>query len=98
MNRNVAVIVGVGPGLGLALVKRFARERFSTVACSRDPGKLEPLIKSEGIDARFEACDATRADDVARVFSSVKRDLGVPGVVVFNAGAYERGGSLGLTP
>jgi NAD(P)-dependent dehydrogenase (short-subunit alcohol dehydrogenase family) len=97
MNRNVAVIVGVGPGLGWALVKRFAREGFATVACSRDPRKIEPLAKADGIQARLEACDATRAQDVERVFSSVHRELGVPAVVVFNAGAYERGGILEIT-
>ena len=98
MSRNVAIIVGVGPGLGWALVKRFAREGYATVACSRDPRKLQPLAKTEGVDARFEACDASRAEDVTRVFASVQRELGAPNVVVFNAGAYERGGILELTP
>jgi len=98
MSRETAVIVGVGPGLGWALVKRFAREGFATVACARDPKKLEPLARAEGISTRLEACDATNAGDVARVFTTVERDLGVPGVVIFNAGAYERGGILDITP
>ena len=98
MNRQVAVVIGTGPGLGWALVKRFAREGFAAIACARDPKKVEPLARAQGIDARFEACDATQAADVARVFSMVERELGVPSVVVFNAGAYERGGILDLTP
>src|SRR5262252_5569522 len=98
MSREIAVIVGVGPGLGWALVKRFAREGFATVACARDPKKIEPLARAEGVEARLEACDAAKAGDVARVFAAVERDLGVPGVVVFNAGAYERGGILEITP
>jgi NAD(P)-dependent dehydrogenase (short-subunit alcohol dehydrogenase family) len=98
MNRETAVIVGVGPGLGWALVKRFAREGLATVACARDPKKLEPLATAEGIQARLEACDVTKAADVARLFATVERELGVPGVVVFNAGAYERGAILELTP
>jgi NAD(P)-dependent dehydrogenase (short-subunit alcohol dehydrogenase family) len=98
MKRDVAVIVGVGPGLGWALVKRFAREGHAVVACSRDPRKLAPLAKSEGLEVRLEACDATRADEVNRVFASVEKDLGIPSVVVFNAGAYERGGILELSP
>ena len=76
MDRKIAVIVGVGPGLGWALVKRFAREGYAAVACSREPRKVEPLAKADGVSARFEACDVTRAEDVARVFSSVQRDLG----------------------
>jgi NAD(P)-dependent dehydrogenase (short-subunit alcohol dehydrogenase family) len=98
MGSKAAVIVGVGPGLGWALVKRFAREGFATVACSRDPQKLEPLARAEGIQPRLEACDATKPADVARVFGAVEREHGAPDVVVFNAGAYERGGILDLTP
>jgi len=97
MDKQIAIIVGVGPGLGWALARRFAREGFATVACARDPGKIEPLARKESIDVRFEACDATKAPDVARVFSAVERELGAPSVVVFNAGAYERGGILEIT-
>ena len=101
MDRKVAVIVGVGPGLGWALVQRFAREGYATVACSRDPDRIRARIQASETstkNVRFEACDASRAEDVARVFSAVQRDLGAPGVVVFNAGTYERGGILELTP
>jgi NAD(P)-dependent dehydrogenase (short-subunit alcohol dehydrogenase family) len=98
MDREVAVVVGVGPGLGWALVKRFAHEGFATVACARDPKKLEPLARADGIQVRLEACDATKPAEVARVFGAVERELGVPGVAIFNAGAYERGGILDITP
>ena len=97
MERKVAVVFGVGPGLGWALVKRFAREGHATVACSRDPRKTQPLARAEGLEARFEACDVTKPQDVDRVLASVKRELGVPGVVIFNASAYERGSILELT-
>ncbi len=98
MNREIAVIVGVGPGLGWALVKRFAREGFASVACARDPKKLEPLARAGGVETRLEACDVTKPADVTSVFARVDRELGVPSVVVFNAGAYERGGILDITP
>jgi len=98
MKNEAAVIVGVGPGLGWALVRRLVREGFATVACARDPKKLEPLARAEGIPLRLETCDVTKAADVARVFAAVEREHGAPGLVVFNAGAYERGGILDLTP
>ena len=90
MARDVAVIVGVGPGLGWSLVKRFARGGLEVVACARNPGKVEALAKAEKLDVRLVACDATKPADVARVFDAV----GTPKVVAFNAGAYERGGIL----
>ncbi len=98
MDRNVAVIVGAGPGLGWALVKRFAREGFAAVACAREPGKLDALARAEGIEPHYEACDAANAADVKRVFATVERDLGAPSVVVYNAGAYSRGGILDIAP
>src|SRR5207342_3586279 len=47
---------------------------------------------------RLEACDATRPDDVARLFATVERALGVPDLVAFNAGTFEPGGLLDITP
>lgn len=96
--RPIAAIVGVGPGLGWSLVKRFAKEGFATVACSRDVKKLESLSKSDGVAPRLEACDASHPRDVARLFSTVEREMGTPEVVVFNAGTFERGSILDLTP
>lgn len=97
MSNEIAVVVGVGPGLGWSLVKRFAREGFATVACARNAKKIETLAKADAISPRLEACDATKPADVARVFDAVSRDLGVPGVVIYNAGTYERGGILEIT-
>jgi len=94
MAREVAVIVGVGPGLGWSLAKRFARGGLEVVACARNPGKLAALARAEKLDVRLEACDATNPADVARVFGAA----GTPKVVVFNAGAYERGGILEIKP
>jgi NAD(P)-dependent dehydrogenase (short-subunit alcohol dehydrogenase family) len=75
-------------------VKRFARGGLEVVACARNRGKLEALAKAEKLDVRLETCDATKPADVARVFDAV----GTPKVVVFNAGAYERGGILEIKP
>ena len=93
-----AVVVGVGPGLGWSLAKRFVEGGLHVVACSRNPGKLASRAAAEGLDVSFEACDATMPADVARVFSKVAREHGAPAIVAFNAGAYERGGILDIRP
>ena len=90
---QVGIVVGVGPGLGWALVKRFARAGLRMTACARDPRKLEPLARADAIDVKLEACDATRPADVERVFARLD-----PGVAIFNAGAYVRGGILDVKP
>ena len=99
MTREVAVVVGVGPGLGWALAKRFAQAGMSVVAAARDPGKRRPVAsEAAGLDVRWEACDAAQPADVARLFANVERELGIPNLVVFNAGAYVRGGLLEIAP
>jgi len=100
---EIAVIVGVGPGLGWAIAKRFARAGMETVAVARNRTKLEQLIESDGeaeVSGRIRsyACDATQAPEVAALFETVSKDLGVPSVTVFNAGAYAPGGILEIAP
>jgi NAD(P)-dependent dehydrogenase (short-subunit alcohol dehydrogenase family) len=97
--RETAIVVGVGPGLGWALVKRFVGENMSVGAVARDGERLNALVGS-GVfpNVRCYAADAAQIEDVARVFEGVERDLGDPDLVVFNVGAYERGGILDIDP
>ena len=99
MEREIAVVVGAGPGLGWALSKRFAQAGMQVVAAARGPGKLKQAMSAELMSGvRLEACDATQPIAVTRLFETVERDLGIPSLVVFNAGTYERGGILDITP
>ncbi len=97
--RETAIVFGVGPGLGRALVRRFAAENMQVAAVARDEAKLSALVASEGgHDVRPYAADVTQADDVRRVFESVERDFGTPDIVVFNAGAFQKANVLDIDP
>jgi len=97
--KQVAVIAGVGPGLGFALVKRFASAGMAVAMAARDREKLAQLLEKAPIEgARAYGCDATDQAAVDRLFAEVDRDLGTPAVVVFNAGAFEPGGILEIDP
>ena len=95
-----AIIFGVGPGLGWALVKRFAADNMRVTAVARDKAKLDALVKSaEHRDTiRTFAADVSRIEDISRVFDSVDRESGAPDVVVFNAGAFQKGSVLDIDP
>jgi NAD(P)-dependent dehydrogenase (short-subunit alcohol dehydrogenase family) len=98
-DRQVAVIVGVGPGLGFALVRRFARAGMGVALAARSKEHLEQLLASAPVEgARAYACDAADKAAVDRVFAQVEQDLGAPEVVVFNAGAFRPGGILEIDP
>ena len=91
----VGVVVGAGPGLGSALVNRFAEAGMSVAAVSRK-GKA-PESRHSGTAVRAYACDATASDQVKSMFARVAADLGPPELVVFNVGTWDRAGIVDIT-
>jgi NAD(P)-dependent dehydrogenase (short-subunit alcohol dehydrogenase family) len=89
MAKDVALVVGVGPGLGAALARRFAQGGLAVAVAARDPGKLQSLAQEIG--GRTYPCDAADGSSVERLFGEVERDLGAPTVAIYNAGAYAPG-------
>ncbi len=87
-SKPVALIVGVGPGLGAALARRFASEGMALAIAARQGDRLAALAKETG--GRAYGCDATIETAVDDLFDAVERDLGTPQLVVFNAGGYVR--------
>ncbi len=90
---DVAVVVGVGPGLGESIVRRFARENFSVAMLARSEEKLDRLEREamDGLSLTGFACDATEADEVDQTLASIRDQLGAPSVLIYNAGAYQPG-------
>ena len=86
---KTALIVGAGEGLSASLARLFAREGIRVALAARSAGKLDALCRDTG--AKAFGCDATKPDDVARLFETVERDVGVPDVVVYNASGRARG-------
>lgn len=99
--KRVAVVVGVGPGLGGAVARRFARGGFTVALVARKLESSKPLeeaIKSAGGEARGFAIDATNPKSVEEGFASIKSALGSPDVLVYNAGAFVPGSVLDASP
>jgi NAD(P)-dependent dehydrogenase (short-subunit alcohol dehydrogenase family) len=101
LNGEVAVVVGVGPGLGSAVAKRFAREGFAVGLVARKMeslGGVKEEIESNGGTALPVTADATDPTSVGEAFGRIRDELGDPGVLVYNAGAFSMGGLLEITP
>jgi NAD(P)-dependent dehydrogenase (short-subunit alcohol dehydrogenase family) len=101
MDGKVAAILGVGPGLGAAIARRFSREGFAVGLMARRKESLSGVreeVEGTGGTALAVEADATDAASVAAAFDWVRNKLGDPGVFVYNAGAFQMGGIMELTP
>ncbi|MFQ5659954.1 MAG: SDR family NAD(P)-dependent oxidoreductase [Gammaproteobacteria bacterium] len=90
---EVALVVGVGPGLGLALVRRFAEAGMQVGMAARDGGHLKPWLEElsqAGAQAGAYSCDSSDEAAVNQTFELLQRDFGPPDLVVYNAGAFMR--------
>jgi NAD(P)-dependent dehydrogenase (short-subunit alcohol dehydrogenase family) len=98
---KVAVVLGVGPGLGATVARRFASQGFTLGLMARSSEKLTPIqteIEKSGGTALSIPADATDPASVTEAFALVKQKLGNPEVFVYNTGAFQMGGILDLTP
>lgn len=78
--KPLALITGVGPGTGSALVRRFARGGYRVAMLARDAERLAAL-EAEIPDTFAVVCDVT---DPAALAAAVAK-MGAPKVVVHNA-------------
>jgi NAD(P)-dependent dehydrogenase (short-subunit alcohol dehydrogenase family) len=101
VNGKTAVILGVGPGLGAAVARRFAGEGFAVALMARRAQSVAGVreeIEGAGGTALGVSADATDPSSVASAFDEVRSSLGDPEVFVYNAGAFQMGGILDLSP
>jgi NAD(P)-dependent dehydrogenase (short-subunit alcohol dehydrogenase family) len=101
MNGRVTAVLGVGPGLGAAVARRFAGEGFAVAMMARREESLVEIRQDnedDGGTALPVSADATDADSVVVAFERIRSDLGDPEVLVYNAGAFQMGGILEILP
>jgi len=85
--QKTATVIGVGPGLGSALTRRFAKE-YKVALVARDEGKLSSFVKDivdGGGRALAVAADVSKADEIVRVFERIRSEFGATDVLLYNA-------------
>lgn len=98
---QIALVFGVGPGLGLALVRCFANVGMRVGMAARNSDRLQAWcteLTDEGAQIKVYACDVTNENEVSDTFNSIQQDFGTPDVVVFNAGAFMPAQVLDIKP
>lgn len=101
MSDKIAFVLGVGPGLGAAVARRFAREGFAVGLLARSEKSIEPVaeaLSASGTRVAHALADATEAASVRTGMAALTKELGSPEVFVYNAGAFKMGGVLDVSP
>ena len=92
-SKPVAVITGVGPGLGAALVRRFAAA-YAVAILARKADYLKALageVRQSGATVLDLSCDVSDRAQISQAFRAIRKDLGEPEVLLYNAGTATLG-------
>lgn len=94
---NVALVAGVGDGLGGAVARRFARAGYPTVLVARSAERLARIaadIERTGDRGIAYVADLREEAAVTKLFDEVEAEIGSIDIAVFNAGANYRASIL----
>ncbi|QOZ56061.1 short-chain dehydrogenase [Bradyrhizobium sp. CCBAU 53338] len=97
MASPIAVVTGVGPGTGSALVRRFAAGGYRVAMLARDERRLKDL-QAEIPNAASFPCDVADPVALETTLTQIDRSLGTPKVVVHNAVGGAFGGFTEIDP
>ncbi|MBI2211676.1 MAG: SDR family NAD(P)-dependent oxidoreductase [Deltaproteobacteria bacterium] len=98
---KVALVAGVGPGLGASLARAFSREGYALALLSRTLPSSEPVaneLRANQGKALALAVDVTDRAAVLRATARIRAEMGPVTVLAYNASGFGRGPFLALDP
>ena len=84
-SHNVAVIIGVGSGLGASLAERFARSNLNVVMVARSLNKIDNFAQKIPKSIAYE-CDASNEIEVKKLFQFVENEYNSLDTMIYNVG------------
>ncbi|KAA1427972.1 SDR family NAD(P)-dependent oxidoreductase [Nocardioides antri] len=100
MSQPVLVVLGAGPGLGLAVARRFAQEGYAAVLATRTEADAEPLaqtLRDDGHEALGVGVDLTDPAEITGVVTGIGTRYGRIDALHFNPSAWREKDPLHLT-
>jgi NAD(P)-dependent dehydrogenase (short-subunit alcohol dehydrogenase family) len=88
-----AVVIGVGPGIGLSVARRFARGGMPVSVIARSRGAIEAAadaLRLDGAQVTGLLADSTDEDALRSALERAEGRDGVPDVLVYNAALVRR--------
>ena len=96
MSEPLAVIVGAGPGIGLAVARRFHEEGFRVAMVSRPTDPLDEF--QAATSGLVLGADLAQAGALEQALAAIADWGGAPRVLVYNASAGAPGSAAELDP
>jgi NAD(P)-dependent dehydrogenase (short-subunit alcohol dehydrogenase family) len=84
-DKKVATVIGVGPGLGAALARRFAAD-YAVALVARNAEKLIELareISAAGGTSLVVPADVSKEQEIVGAFERIRRELGDTDVLLY---------------
>jgi NAD(P)-dependent dehydrogenase (short-subunit alcohol dehydrogenase family) len=97
MTKPIALVSGVGPGTGKAIVRRFAGGGYRVAMLARNRERLGALER-EIPDTLGVVCDVAIESQVEAAVATVRAQLGEPAVLIHNAVGGWFGSFLDVDP
>ena len=94
----VAIVTGVGPGLGAALVRKLASEDCSVGMFARSPEFIGKLATEIGRNALAIPTDVSNPKQVSAAFHKVRQQLGPVEILIANASGSVGNGLMETAP
>jgi NAD(P)-dependent dehydrogenase (short-subunit alcohol dehydrogenase family) len=89
--RKIAFITGASRGIGRALAERLAQDGFDLALFARSEdllSQLEADLRAHSVSAQAFPVDVSDSDKFCAALESARENLGVPQVLINNAGVY----------
>jgi len=86
---KVVLTTGASSGIGAAIAREAAARGATSLLVGRNPEKLvevERSIRGQGGRAKAYVCNPTNAEEIELLQSRVEADVGVPDILINNAG------------
>ena len=95
---KVAIVTGGSSGIGLAIARRFVAEGAHVFITGRRQPELDAAARLIERNVTTVQGDAGNADDLDRLYATVKKEKGKVDIVIANAGTIEHMSLADATP
>ena len=98
---KLCVVAGVGPGMGLAIGRRFAAEGYDIAMIARGAEALEHYareLRNERSNVQSFPADLGDIMEMTSAFAEIRRRMGDPEVLVYNGAGWHQVSAMAMDP